>query len=127
MPIPAHLCRDEFIIEPAEVPEGSKKIGEEITEVMEYKKAEIYVKKYIRPKYALPNDEGIRIGQLPSLPIPKGNAGPTLLSHILIGKYVDHLPLYRQQQQFKRLGVEISDKSHRRLGSIQRRPAGTTL
>lgn len=111
MPIPAHLRREEIIIEPAQVPEGSKKIGEEITEVMEYKKAEIYVKKYIRPKYALPNDEGIRIGQLPSLPIPKGNAGPTLLSHILIGKYVDHLPLYRQQQQFKRLGVEISDKT----------------
>jgi len=78
---------------------------------MEYKKAEIYVKKYIRPKYALPKEEGIVIGSLPSLPIPKGNAGPSLLSHILIGKYVDHLPLYRQQKQFKRLGVEISDKT----------------
>ena len=111
MPIPAHLRREEITIEPDNVPEGSKKIGEEITEVMEYKKAEIYVKKYIRPKYALPKEEGIRIGQLPSLPIPKGNAGPSLLSHILIGKYVDHLPLYRQQKQFKRLGVEISDKT----------------
>jgi transposase len=111
MPIPAHLRREEIIIEPEEVPEGVKKIGEEITEVMEYKKAEIYVKKYIRPKYALPQEEGIKIGQLPSLPIPKGNAGPSLLSHILIGKYVDHLPLYRQQQQFKRLGVELSDKT----------------
>jgi transposase len=111
MPIPAHLRREEVIIEPEEVPEGVKKIGEEITEVMEYKKAEIYVKKYIRPKYALLQEEGIKIGQLPSLPIPKGNAGPSLLSHILIGKYVDHLPLYRQQQQFKRLGVELSDKT----------------
>ena len=111
MPIPAHLRREEIIIEPEEVPEGVKKIGEEITEVMEYKKAEIYVKKYIRPKYALPQEEGIKIGQLPSLPIPKGNAGPSLLSHILVGKYVDHLPLYRQQQQFKRLGVELSDKT----------------
>lgn len=111
MPIPAHLRREEIIMEPEEVPEGSKKIGEAITEVMEYKKAEIYVKKYIRPKYALPKEEGIVIGSLPSLPIPKGNAGPSLLSHILIGKYVDHLPLYRQQKQFKRLGVEISDKT----------------
>lgn len=50
MPIPSHLRREEIIIEPEEVPEGVKKIGEEITEVMEYKKAEIYVKKYIRPK-----------------------------------------------------------------------------
>lgn len=111
MPIPAQLRREEIIIEPEDLPEGSKKIGEEITEVMEYKEAEIYVKKYIRPKYALPKEDGIKIGQLPSLPIPKGNAGPSLLSHILIGKYVDHLPLYRQQKQFKRLGVEISDKT----------------
>jgi len=111
MPIPGHLRREEIIIEPADVPEGSKKIGQEVTEVMEYQKAEIYVKKFIRPKYALPQEEGIKIGQLPSLPIPKGNAGPSLLSHILIGKYVDHLPLYRQQQQFKRLGVELSDKT----------------
>jgi transposase len=111
LPIPSHLRREEIIIEPEDVPEGSKKIGEEITEVMEYRKAEIYVKKYIRSKYALPQEEGIKIGQLPSLPIPKGNAGPSLLSHILTGKYVDHLPLYRQQKQFKRLGVEISDKT----------------
>jgi len=110
-PIPAHLRREEITIEPEDVPDGSKKIGEEITEVMEYKKAEIYVRKYIRPKYAFPKEEGIVIGSLPSLPIPKGNAGPSLLSHILIGKYVDHLPLYRQQKQFKRLGVEISDKT----------------
>ncbi len=111
MPIPAHLRREDIIIEPEEIPEGSKKIGAEITEVMEYKKAEIYVKKYIRPKYVLPQEEGIVIGSLPSLPIPKGNAGPSLLSQVLISKYVDHLPLYRQQQQFKRLGVEISDKT----------------
>jgi transposase len=110
-PIPVDLRREEIIIEPEDVPEGSKKIGEQITEVMEYKKAEVYVKRYIRPKYALPKEEGITIGDLPSLPIPKGNAGPSLLSQILIGKYVDHLPLYRQQQQFKRLGVEISDKT----------------
>jgi transposase len=117
MPIPAHLRREEITVEPDDVPEGSKKIGEEITEVMEYKRAEIYVKKYIRPKYALLNEEGpsdqagVVIGSLPSLPIPKGNAGPSLLSHILIGKYVDHLPLYRQQKQIKRLGVEISEKT----------------
>lgn len=111
MPLPSHLRREEITIEPEALPEGSKKIGEEVTEILEYKKAEIYVKKYIRPKYALPKEEGIKIGDLPSLPIPKGNAGPSLLSHILIGKFVDHLPLYRQVQQFKRLGIEISDKT----------------
>lgn len=111
MPLPAHLRREETIIEPENLPVGSEKIGEEITEVLEYKKAEIYVKKIIRPKYALPNQEGIKVADLPSMPIPKGNAGPSLISHILISKYTDHLPLYRQVQQFERLGIEISDKT----------------
>ena len=66
---------------------------------------------FIPSLYGAEKEEGVVIGPLPSLPIPKGNAGPSLLSHILIGKYVDHLPLYRQQKQFKRLGVEISDKT----------------
>lgn len=111
MPLPSHLRREEITIEPENLPEGSKKIGEEVTEVLEYKKAEIYVRKYIRPKYALPKEGGIKVAHLPSLPIPKGNAGASLLAHILISKYVDHLPLYRLQQQFKRLGIDISDKT----------------
>jgi len=110
-PLPAHLRREETIIEPEDIPEGSKKIGEEITEILEYKKAEIYVKKFVRPKYALPEKEGVIIGNLPSLPIPKGNAGPSLIAHILIGKYIDHLPLSRQEKQLRRLGVEISEKT----------------
>ncbi|MCK5470199.1 MAG: transposase, partial [Cyclobacteriaceae bacterium] len=91
MLLPSHLRREETIIEPENLPEGSKKIGEEITEILEYKKAEIFVKKFIRPKYVLPGEEGVKVANLPSLPIPKGNAGPGLLSHILISKYVDHL------------------------------------
>ncbi len=108
MPIPAHLRREEIILEPADLPQGSKKIGEEVTEILEYKKAEIYVKRYVRPRYALPNEEGIKTANLPSLPIPKGNAGPGLLAHVIGSKYIDHLPLYRQIQQFERLGLEIS-------------------
>jgi transposase len=108
MPIPAHLRREEIILEPEGLPEGSKKIGEEVTEILEYHKAEIYVKKYVRPKYALPNEEGIKTAGLPSMPIPKGNAGPGLLAHVIGSKYLDHLPLYRQIQQFERLGLEIS-------------------
>lgn len=110
-PLPAHLRREETIIEPENLPQGSIKIGEEITEILEYKKAEIYVKKFVRPKYALPEKDGVKIGDLPLLPIPKGNAGPSLIAHILIGKYIDHLPLSRQQKQFRRLGVEISEKT----------------
>lgn len=111
MPLPSHLRREEITIEPENLPEGSKKIGEEVTEILEYKKAEIYVKKYIRPKYALPKEEGIKVASLPSLPIPKGNAGASLLTHILESKYIYHMPLYRLQQQFKALGLDMSDKT----------------
>ena len=71
----------------------------------------MYVKRYIRPKYAKKNGDGVLIGSLPSRPIEKGIPGPGLLSHIMISKYVDHLPLYRQQQQFRRHGVEISEST----------------
>jgi len=110
-PLPAHLPRHEEVIEPIEDLTGAKKIGEEITEVLEYTPGQLYVKKYIRPKYVLPAEKGIVIGELPSLPIPKGNAGASLISHVIISKYVDHLPFYRQVQMFKRLDVTIAEST----------------
>jgi transposase len=97
------------------MPEGdlskAKKIGEESTEILEYKPGKLYVKKYIRYKYVLPADGGIVIGELPSLPIPKGNAGPGLLAYLTINKFVDHLPFYRQAQMLKREGIEIAEST----------------
>jgi transposase len=110
-PLPDNLRREIVEIFPENIPEGSKCIGQEETEVLEIVAAEIYVKKYVRYKYALPNEEGIIIGKMPKLPIHKSNAGATILSHLLIGKYLDHLPWYRQLQQFKRYGVELSDST----------------
>lgn len=110
-PLPSHLPRKEIVIEPPEDVSGMKKIGEEISEELEYEPGKFYVNRYIRPKYAKADGEGVIIGQLPSRPIEKGIAGPGLLSHILISKFVDHLPLYRQQKQFKRLGVDIADST----------------
>jgi len=110
-PIPERLRREEIIIEPEEDLTGAKKIGENITEVLEYKPGEIYVKKYIRPKYALPEEKGIVTAQLPSFPIPKGNFGPSLLAQIIVGKFVDHLPYYRQVQIYKRLGMPLAESS----------------
>ncbi len=106
--LPAHLPRKEIIIEPEESTEGLTKIGEEITEELDYKPGTLFVNRYIRPKYAKGKSEGVIIGDLPSRPIDKGIPGPGLLSHIFISKFVDHLPLYRQRQQFKRQGVELS-------------------
>ena len=70
-----HLERRDEFIEPNEIPAGSKRIGEEITELLEYKPGELYIRRLIRPKYALLGGEGVIIGQLPSLPLPKSNAG----------------------------------------------------
>ena len=115
MPLPSHLPRVEEIIEPQEDITHARKIGEEITEILEYAPGRLYVKKIIRPKYIIQqkdkHEQGIAIGELPSMPIPRGNAGPGLLTHILISKYVDHLPFYRQIQQFKRQDVEIASST----------------
>jgi len=91
--------------------QGAKRIGEVVTEILEYTPGKFYVEKYIRPKYVLPKEEKIVIGELPSFPIPRGNAGPGLLSHLLISKFVDHLPFYRQVQQFKRQDINIAEST----------------
>ncbi len=112
--LPAHLPRKREVIEPEELPEGAKKIGETITEVLDYTPSNIFVRQIIRPKYVVSQDDEktqIVTAALPSLPIPKGNAGAGLLAHILISKFVDHLPFYRQAQIFKRQQLTISEST----------------
>ena len=109
--IPAHLPRVEEVIEPKNIEDGSKKIGEEITEILEYSPANVFVRKIIRPKYAKPQNEGVDIAELPTLPIPKGNAGASLLAFIMVSKFIDHLPYYRQIQIFKRQQLILSDST----------------
>lgn len=116
-PIPDDLHREKHIID---VPESEKvcsccntpknHIGDEITEELEYKPAVFYANQYIRPKYACPKcpDNGITTASMPPRPIDKGIAGPGLLAYILVSKYVDHLPLYRLEQIFKRYNIRIN-------------------
>jgi transposase len=108
MKLPESLRREEIIIEPTEDITACKKMGEEITEVLEYEPGELYVKQYKRIKYAKPGNSGVIIGGLPSRPLEKAMAGEGLLAQIIIDKYVDHLPLYRQMQRFERAGVKLS-------------------
>ena len=108
MKLPEHLRREEIIIEPTTDIRDCKKMGEEITEVLEYEPGELYVKKYIRNKYAKQNNEGVLIGELPPRPLEKAMAGEGLLAQIIIDKYVDHLPLHRQMQRFERSGVKLA-------------------
>jgi transposase len=106
--IPAHLRREEVVIEPDNIPEGSVRIGEEVTEKYEYIPGEVYVKRIVRPKYAKPQGEGVVIADLPSQVLPRSNAGASLLSQLLVSKYQDHQPYYRQQDIFKRQNVYLA-------------------
>src|SRR5690606_23854226 len=100
--LPEHLPVVEVIIEPEEDTTGMKRIGEEITDTLEYTPASLVKKRTIRPKYARPDGEGVVIGKLPSRPLPKAIAEASLLAYIMVSKFVDHLPFYRQIQRFKR-------------------------
>ena len=100
--LPENLPVREVIIEPEEDTTGLKKIGEEVSETLEYTPASLVKRRTIRPKYAKANGEGVLIAELPTRPINKAIVEACLLSHILVAKYIDHLPFYRQIQMFKR-------------------------
>ena len=110
--LPEHLPVKETIIEPKEDTSSLKCIGREITDQLELVPAKLFIKRYIRPKYIKPEDKeqetykGI-IGDLPEFIIEKGIAGPGLLAQIMVDKYVDHLPIYRQRQRFARENIRI--------------------
>lgn len=110
--LPEHLPVVEVVIEPEEDITGMKRIGEEITETLEYTPASLIKKRTIRPKYAKADGEGVVIGKLPSRPVPKAIPEASLLSHITVSKFVDHMPFYRQIQRFKRdYKWEVSDST----------------
>src|SRR5580700_7342879 len=108
-PLPAHLETERVVLEPAEVqqqPEGWRKLGEEITEELDWKPAQFIKRLYIRPKYA--NAERIVIAPLPARLIEKGLPGAGLLTQVIVVKYEDHLPLYRQEKIYgQRHGVNL--------------------
>jgi transposase len=86
-----------------------KKIGEEVSEQLEYVPASFYVIEHVHPKYACPLcEEGVVQAKKPMQPIEKGIPGPGLLAHVATSKFADHLPLYRLEGIFARHGVDIS-------------------
>ena len=106
-PLPEHLEVEEKVLEPEQDTTGMVRIGEQITEYVEYTPAELKVIRLIRPKYARPTKSveqttEVVCAPLPSRPIEKSIASASLLAHIIVNKYMDHLPFYRQIQRFKR-------------------------
>jgi len=89
--------------------EARLRIGEEITEQLEYAPASLFVIEHIQPKLACRRcEEGVVMAPKPAQPIEKGLPGPGLLAHVVVSKYCDHLPLYRQESMFERHGLELS-------------------
>lgn len=84
-------------------------IGEDISEKLEFVPAQLKVIEQVRCKYACRACEGgVKMAPLPLQPIPKSIATPGLLSHIIICKYEDHLPLYRQEKILERIGIDLA-------------------
>ncbi len=110
-PLPEHLERFEAELSPGETCDecggAFKTLGEDVTEELEYIPGRFVVNRIIRPRRACTCCEVIVQAPLPSRPIDKGRPGPGLLAHVLVSKYADHLPLYRQSQIFGRDGVDL--------------------
>ena len=111
-PLPAHLPREVRNIFPQEAscPDSGgewKALGEDVSEMLEYVPAHFQVIRQVRPKLACSRCDKIVQAEAPSRPIARGLAGPGLLAHVLVSKYGDHLPLYRQEEIYAREGVEL--------------------
>ncbi len=111
-PLPEHLPRQTQ----THTPKGSvcpdcggalSKLGEDVSEMLEYLPASFFVVRHVRPKLSCTKCDHIVQAAAPTRPIERGVAGPGLLAHVLVSKYADHLPLYRQSEIYARHGVEL--------------------
>jgi transposase len=110
-PLPAHLPREDHIYEPVEVvcPECAgelKPLGEDVAEQLTIIKAAFKVIRHIRRKKACVRCDCIVQAPAPSRPIERGIASAALLAHVIVSKFCDHLPLYRQCEIWAREGID---------------------
>lgn len=110
--LPEHLPRETRRHEPKETicPQCQgelRKLGEDVAEVLECVPASFRVIRHVRTKLSCTKCDCIVQAEAPSRPIERGLAGPGLLAHVLVSKYCDHLPLYRQSEIYARQGVEL--------------------
>lgn len=116
--LPENLKRETEVVD---VPDAVKqatggewvKIGEEISEKLDYTPSNLFVRRIVRPKYVVrfPNTEKsdeMRIADLPPEAMPKSKAAPGLVADVIVSKLVDHLPLYRQEHRYTRQGFPIA-------------------
>jgi transposase len=111
-PLPEHLPREVHTHLPqqdscSECGGELRKLGEDTSEMLEYTPASFKVIRHVRPKLSCTKCDVIVEAPAPSRPIERGLAGPGLLAHVLVSKYADHLPLYRQSEIYARVGIEL--------------------
>lgn len=111
-PLPDHLPREDVVHEPpCTCPDcggAMRRIGEDVTEQLDYVPASFRVTRHVRPRLSCRSCERIVQAPLPSMPVERGRPGAGLLAHVLVSKYADHLPLYRQSGIYARHGVELA-------------------
>tara|TARA_R110002126_G_scaffold3482_3_gene19899 strand:- start:6783 stop:7688 length:906 start_codon:yes stop_codon:yes gene_type:complete len=111
-PIPDHIPRMEVELttgadDCAECGGTLRRLGEDVTEELEYVPGRFIVNRIVRPRMVCSDCECFTQAALPSRPIERGRPGPGLLAHVLVNKYADHLPLYRQSRIFERDGIDL--------------------
>jgi transposase len=117
-PLPSYLPREVVL---HDIPDTEKvchcgeqlvQIGEQISEQLKYIPAKISVIQHLRPKYACKHcQENVKIASMPTLLLPKSIATPELVAHVIISKYCDHLPLYRQEGMWQRMEIDMPRSS----------------
>ena len=115
-PLPEHLPREmiEHLPQAPCCPDCGgawQRLGEDASEVLEYVPASLRVIRHIRPRLACTGCDQMAQAPAPSRPIARGMAGPGLLSHVMVAKYLDHQPLYRQCQIYERENVSLSEST----------------
>jgi transposase len=110
-PLPANLPRETITHTPAcSCPSCGGELrpaGEDVAEVLEYVPERFKVIRHVRPKFSCAACSTLVQSPAPSRPIARGLAGPGLLAHVLVSKYTDHLPLYRQSEIYAREGIDL--------------------
>ena len=111
--LPEHLPRVTETHEPASCTcprcgsERMRKVGEDVTEVLEYVPGRFEVIRHVRPAYSCAKCEAMAQAPMPAMPIPRAMAGASVVAHVVVSKYVDHLPLYRQSEMYARDGLDL--------------------
>lgn len=111
-PLPDHLPRDtvEHGADTCACPACGgvlRHLGEDVTEVLDYVPGQFRVVRHVRPRWSCRACEAVTQAPPPALPIARGRATAGLLAHVLVAKYADHLPLYRQSEIYARAGVTL--------------------